>query len=402
MSHPDTDAIRVLLISRYHDATMHRKIDVLRQQPDLRVWQVYPRQWANEFQDIEQRSFVACAPAGDIPARGLALAMVGHPTEPHRSFYRTLTFGLRQLRPHIIHAEEEPDSLAALQVAYARRLWAPQARLLLHTWQNVRRSLRWQVRAVLRQTLHDSDAIFCASRAAQELLQTYGYTRPVPLLPAVGVDTETFVPRARQPDTAPCFVIGYIGRLAAEKGLDVLLTALGLLQQQRDIGSRLRLVLLGDGPQREILSALARATHLEEHVHLVSPCPPAQVVHHLHTMHVLVLPSRSTSTWQEQLGRVLLEAMACNVPVIGSSSGAIPEVIGDAGQIFPEDDASALAACIRRLIESPTLRADYAERGYQRVLSQYTQQHLAAQTALAYRRIIRGEQPVLDRRVDRI
>jgi glycosyltransferase involved in cell wall biosynthesis len=88
--------------------------------------------------------------------------------------------------------------------------------------------------------------------------------------------------------------------------------------------------------------------------------------------------------------------MACNVPVIGSSSGAIPEVIGDAGQIFPEDDAPALAACIRRLIESPTLRADYAERGYQRVLRQYSQQHLATQTALAYRRIIRGEHPVLD------
>jgi glycosyltransferase involved in cell wall biosynthesis len=321
--------------------------------------------------------------------------MLGHPSEPHRTIYRTLTFGLIRLRPHIIHTEEEPDSLAALQVALARRLWAPRARLLLHTWQNVHRPLRWQVRMVMQYTLHASDAIYCASSGAQELLRTYGYTRPAPLLPAVGVDTAVFQPRARQPDDTPGFVIGYIGRLAAPKGLDVLLAALGILLQQHEMKGRLQLVLIGDGPQRETLRALVCAANLGEYVRFVPPCSPTQVAQHLHGMHALVLPSRSTRTWQEQLGRVLLEAMACHVPVIGSSSGAIPEVIGDAGLLFPEDDAPALAACIRRLIESPALRADCAERGYRRMLRHYSQQHLAEQTAISYRRLVRGEQPLL-------
>jgi glycosyltransferase involved in cell wall biosynthesis len=81
----------------------------------------------------------------------------------------------------------------------------------------------------------------------------------------------------------------------------------------------------------------------------------------------LVLPSRTTSVWKEQFGRVIVEAMACQTPVIGSDSGAIPEVIGDAGLIFPEGDAHALGNCLRRLIESPDLRRELGERGHARV-----------------------------------
>jgi len=100
------------------------------------------------------------------------------------------------------------------------------------------------------------------------------------------------------------------------------------------------------------------------------------------------LPSRTTRVWKEQFGRVLTEAMACRVPVIGSNSGAIPEVIGDAGLIFPEGDARALAGCLRRLIESPDLCRELGERGYVRVMRLYTQERIAEQTAEFYRQII--------------
>jgi glycosyltransferase involved in cell wall biosynthesis len=103
---------------------------------------------------------------------------------------------------------------------------------------------------------------------------------------------------------------------------------------------------------------------------------------------VLVLPSRTTPVWKEQFGRVLVEAMSCGTPVVGSDSGAIPEVIGDAGLIFAEGDAEALAACLRRLAQSPELRRELGERGRRRVAEHYTVERIARQTVELWRGLL--------------
>jgi glycosyltransferase involved in cell wall biosynthesis len=108
----------------------------------------------------------------------------------------------------------------------------------------------------------------------------------------------------------------------------------------------------------------------------------------LRQLDVLALPSHTTRGWKEQFGRVLIEAMSCGVPVIGSSSGEIPNVIGDAGLIYPEGDVQALAATIQRLAEQPTLYADLARRGRARVLERYTQAALARQYYEVYREMV--------------
>ena len=108
----------------------------------------------------------------------------------------------------------------------------------------------------------------------------------------------------------------------------------------------------------------------------------------LRRLDTLVLPSHTTRTWKEQFGRVLIEAMSCGVPVIGSSSGEIPNVIGDAGLIYPEGDVPALAAAIGQLAEQPGLYADLARRGRTRVLERYTQSALARQYYEVYRAML--------------
>ncbi len=92
---------------------------------------------------------------------------------------------------------------------------------------------------------------------------------------------------------------------------------------------------------------------------------------------VLVLPSRTWSNWKEQFGRVLIEAMACEVPVVGSDSGEIPNVIGDAGLVFPEGDAPALAGCLQKLMDDTGLRVQLAECGLERVKANFTQAQIA-------------------------
>jgi glycosyltransferase involved in cell wall biosynthesis len=107
-------------------------------------------------------------------------------------------------------------------------------------------------------------------------------------------------------------------------------------------------------------------------------------------MSILVLPSLTTPTWKEQFGHVLIEAMACGVPVIGSDSGAIPEVIGGAGLVVPEGNVEALAAALRGLISTPLLHADLAARGRARVLSHYTNEAVASRLATFLQRAVAG------------
>jgi glycosyltransferase involved in cell wall biosynthesis len=101
-------------------------------------------------------------------------------------------------------------------------------------------------------------------------------------------------------------------------------------------------------------------------------------------MDVLALPSRSEASWKEQFGRVLVEAMASGVPVIGSQSGAIPEVIGDAGLTFRERDAKGLALQVKRLAEDPSLRRHLSNCGRKRFTDYYTPEVVAKQTLAAY------------------
>jgi glycosyltransferase involved in cell wall biosynthesis len=80
--------------------------------------------------------------------------------------------------------------------------------------------------------------------------------------------------------------------------------------------------------------------------------------------------------------------MACKVPVIGSNSGEIPNVIDNAGLIFPEKDAIALKNCLLKLIEKSDLAKDLAEKGYQRVMQKYTNKALAQELCNFWRGLI--------------
>lgn len=376
--------IRVLFIARYRDATMRRKVELLAAEPDLELWLICPRRWQDELLDVHATDGVVHG------VRQTALAFVGRANDPHRAVYRTLTFGLRAFRPDIIHAEEEPESLAALQIAMARRLFAPRARLLLNTWQNLARPTKWYVNAVRGATLRASVAVFCANHEAARLLQAQGYRRPVPVLPAIGVDTRVFQPAAAAPDRTT-FTVGYAGRLSPDKGVDTLIAAVAQLAQAERAGQPpIRLHLIGSGPLRADLEAQMAAAGLGDRVTFIAALPPAALAPALHALDVLVLPSHTRPHWKEQFGRILTEAMACRVAVVGSDSGAIPEVISEAGRVFPEGDAPALAACLEQLRAAPAERHALAAAGWARVQAHYTQEVIARQTAAFYRAVLAG------------
>ena len=113
---------------------------------------------------------------------------------------------------------------------------------------------------------------------------------------------------------------------------------------------------------------------------------------------VLVIPTQTTKRIREQFGRVIVEAMASGIPVIGSTCGAIPEVIGDAGLVFPEGDAEALAGALRRLLSDSALRERLARAGRKRVEQHYSWERVADQTYELFQQVLRTkEAPALKR-----
>jgi glycosyltransferase involved in cell wall biosynthesis len=155
------------------------------------------------------------------------------------------------------------------------------------------------------------------------------------------------------------YLVGYVGRLVPEKGVDILLSALSKVPQAT-------CVIVGDGPLRESLTAQAVSLGLEPRTHFLGSVSPTEATRLIGALDVLSLPSLSRPNWAEQFGRVLIEAMATGVPIIASNSGSIGEVVGDAGILVREGDVDALADAISQTIH-PATSSDLKIRGLQRV-----------------------------------
>jgi glycosyltransferase involved in cell wall biosynthesis len=203
------------------------------------------------------------------------------------------------------------------------------------------------------------------------------------VIPQVGVEPDVFKPSEIAGPATDGFRVGYAGRFVAEKGIDVLLNAL------RDLGGEWQADLAGSGPDQARLAGLARRLEIADRVRFLPWMSSAQTVDYYRSLDVLVLPSRSRSNWKEQFGRVLVDAMACGVPVIGSTCGEIPNVVGDAGLIFPEGNATALRDQLSAVQHDRSLRCDLAQRGRQRVLERFTQEQIARQTHEVYCAVLR-------------
>jgi glycosyltransferase involved in cell wall biosynthesis len=175
-------------------------------------------------------------------------------------------------------------------------------------------------------------------------------------------------------------VVGFGGRLVAEKGVDLVIRAAAAAQW--------RVVVLGDGPERRSLERLSRELGMGDRCHFAGHVESTTVPDWLQAFDALALASRATRRWMEQFGRILVEAMAAGVPVVGSASGAIPAVIGEAGILVPENDVAALTAALVRLGASVEERRALGSRGRDRVVTRFSSTRIAGETAAFYQDLI--------------
>ncbi|MBV9108235.1 MAG: glycosyltransferase family 4 protein [Gemmatimonadetes bacterium] len=297
----------------------------------------------------------------------------------------------------VVHCWEEPYVLSAAQVARAAHR---DSALVYATFQNLPKRYPPPFAQLERRVMRRADGWIAFGRTVEETLADRpGYRDRAHAVIPPGVDLSRFRPdaearrRVRErlgwPDEGP-LVVGYLGRFIEAKGLRVMMDALGA------IPTGWRALFVGGGEMEGELRDWARAHG--DAVRVATGVPHDDVPDWLNAMDVLVAPSLTTPKWREQFGRMLVEAMACGIPVIASDSGEIPHVVGPAGRIVPEADTEALRAASSGCIADPQACMNKGAAGLERARTEFAPPVVAGRHLDFFRTI--AEQRLTRRRGD--
>jgi len=320
-----------------------------------------PRSFAGDLRRV------ALEPLPHEACRVVPLTVYGDRV-PHLMVYG----GLRRLMSEpwdVVHCWEEPYVAAGAQIAWS----APRgARFVFATFQNLAKRypppFNWMERRVLDRA--DGWIAFGHSIHTTQVSRRGYADHPSRIVPP-GVDTTVFAPslaartriRAEHgwDDSVP--VVGFVGRFVRQKGCAVLIEALSR------VAAPWRALFVGGGPELDMLKAFADAH--PGRVSIATGVSHDAVPAYLNAMDVLCAPSQTTPQWREQFGRMLIEAMACGVPVLASRSGEIPHVLDGVGVLLPEDDAGEWAAALTRILTTPAERDELSRQGVSRARTEF-------------------------------
>ncbi len=268
----------------------------------------------------------------------------------------------------VVHAWEEPYVLAGWEIA---RLVKPNSKLVFFTAQSNSKRYPAPFSWFERDSMARAAGWVCCGHSIEDNLRNRpGYASPHRTIP-LGVDLHVFKPdptarrAAREAlkwnlDGPP--VVGFMGRFTAAKGVRLLMSALD------EIREPFRVLFVGSGDmEAAVRQFCGRYGDRARMLHV----PHDAVPKYVNAMDLLCAPSQSTPQWREQFGRMLVEAAACGVPVIGSDSGEIPMVVGDTGLIIGEADEKGWAKGITDLLVSPARRVELGEAGLAQARTKY-------------------------------
>lgn len=373
---------RVLVLSEASVNLPHRRpYDALARRPE---WEVHIA--CVERVPIANGSFKECSPAPPGVAYTLHTVPWRMAGSQRLSWFGRLGELVRRVRPDVIFVEHDPGCVLVLQAAVLGRLHG--ARVVPFSPENIERN-RWRdavhgvrlgdPKAVARDAviaaLNDagrvaSDGLAVMTREAQAIFErAWGQGKPMAIVP-LGTDMELFRPMdvgelRAELGLSGKFVIGYFGRLVPEKGVDLIIEAVSALPENFHL---LLDMFKNFAPGSYAADLMARIDRhqMRDRVTVIDVAHD-EVPRYMNCCDVVALPSRTVERWKEQFGRVLPEAMACEVAVVGSNSGNIPDMIGDAGLVVPEGSAEALRDAFRKLQADADLRRTLGRKGRERV-----------------------------------
>ena len=265
----------------------------------------------------------------------------------------------------------------------------PSAKIVAETEANINRHHPFPFTHFRRYSLRQADYAITRQTEGIGVLRAHGYRGGAKFI-GNGVDAELFRPMDREACRRALglkgFVVGYVGRIIEAKGLMDAVEALAMCPPD------VNLVFVGSGIFQETLEKRIAELGLGERVKFLPQRPMQELPEAMNAMDALLLVSRTTKTWKEQFGRVIIEAQACGTPVIGSDSGGIPEVVGEGGVIVPESNPGALAEAIKKLRADPAHTRELGRLGREQVEERYTWERIAEQIRDVYLGLMSGKE----------
>jgi len=356
--------------------------------PDLQLRLVVPSRMRDRFHHKAYEVHPALAANEVVPFKARLASFQAHMTYLHNPALMAAL--LRNFQPDVIHLEEEPQALITVETIALQRVFARKAAVTLFTWDNLLRRRGFPTgggkRLLRRYALTRAATVICGNQRAAELLRSEKYFKgTIETLPHSGLDVNE-----HQPGTEPelraklglegSIVVGHVGRLVEEKGLLLLFEALGRLRAHS-----WKLLLVGAGT----LEGEIRERWMAEfpgRIVLIPAVPYDQVPKYLRCLDIFVLASYSTPTWEEQFGLTLAQAMLLGIASIGSTSGAIPEVLGSSGLLFEEGRIGDLTEALKSLLTSQASRRRLGASGREFALQHYSSERVAARYLAAFKR----------------
>lgn len=371
--------MKVLVIGHAYTAPYNRIDKLSRIAADSRIERlgvVIPAPWRDRMMDVS-RPFNRVA-VDDLYDLFTIKPLFTGSQSKYVFFPNAIIDVLQRFNPDLIHIEQEPHDLISAEFLWLNAQIGKKP-VVLFTWENIDRSLGTLNRRARLVSLKGINHLIAGNNESIEVNRNHGYSGPVSVIPQFGVDVNRFKPidvaNLRQSHNLDNrFVLGFVGRYTQAKGIETLLTAFESLPSDLEC----TLLLLSSMQPPEWLQE--RIKQLGERVKCFDNIPHEDFPRYMNLFDVLVLPSETQPEWKEQFGRVMIESMACGVPVIGSSSGAIPEVIGEHGWLFPERDVKALTQTIEQILSDREAYETIKSRVRDYVVERYSHEAVVEHT----------------------
>jgi glycosyltransferase involved in cell wall biosynthesis/SAM-dependent methyltransferase len=272
-------------------------------------------------------------------------------------------------------------------------------RLVCLQWENIPFAYEesGEIREMKAAVRRRADHFVAVTERAREALVLEGVDPGRITVIPMGIDTDRFRPdkalreacRKELGIARDERAVLFAGRMVWEKGVYDFVHAAKLASASPG-GVPVRYVMVGKGPERDAVMARAGEIGIAERFLFIESHPYGRMRDLFNAADLFVLPSISTRMWKEQFGMVLIEAMACGAPVVSTTSGSIPEVVGDAGILVPANDPGELSAAIALLCSSDELRRKLGRTGRERAVERFDSGKIAERVGEVFQKILEG------------